>query len=46
MDFTDFSMDTFIQGIQGVRPQAEHLAVSDRTAQGFDRLLDWITSRR
>lgn len=46
MGSTDFSMENIIRGMKGVRPQPRHLAVSARTGEGFDRLLDWIMSRR
>ena len=46
VDFTDFSMESFARGMKIVRPEAELLAVSARTGEGFDRLLDWIMSRR
>lgn len=46
VDSTDFSMESFARGMKIVRPEAELLAVSARTGEGFDRLLDWIMSRR
>jgi Ni2+-binding GTPase involved in maturation of urease and hydrogenase len=46
MGSTDFSMENYIRDMKGARPQARLLAVSARTGEGFDRLLDWIMSRR